>query len=222
MSVIREITARYTDIEAWIYDSVVAPAVASLRTSLVDEIAGSTPRGARIADVGCGGGQIARRMLDLRPDLKLVGVDLSRAQVRRAVRACAHVGQHASFVQGSALALPLADRVFDAAISVASIKHWPDQRLGLTEMTRILRGSGRLWLIEADRGCSLIDARNFVARWRLPAPLRPLALAVFRTWVAGQSLDLDELRDLAGALDLQSCEVRRLPGAPALVLAGRR
>jgi SAM-dependent methyltransferase len=106
--------------------------------------------------------------------------------------------------------------------SVASIKHWPDQARGLRECVRVLRAGGRLVVFEADRGCRLGDAQDFVARWTLPRPLRLPALAAFRTWVAGQAIDLDDARALVSGLSLEATEVRRVPGTPALMLAGSK
>jgi SAM-dependent methyltransferase len=45
----------------------------------------------------------------------------------------------APVVQGTAEALPFADRSFDAAMAVLSIHHWPDQAQGLAEMRRVAR-----------------------------------------------------------------------------------
>jgi cyclopropane fatty-acyl-phospholipid synthase-like methyltransferase len=39
------------------------------------------PRGARVLDVGCGPGNVARFLLDSRPDLRVTGIDLSPAMV---------------------------------------------------------------------------------------------------------------------------------------------
>ena len=43
-------------------------------------------------------------------------------------------------IQGSAEALPFADKSFDAAMAVLTVHHWSDQRRGLSEMRRVTRG----------------------------------------------------------------------------------
>ena len=85
-----------------------------------------------------------------------------------------------------------------------------------------MRPAGPLLIVEADRSCTHADARAFVARMPLPAPLKPAALATFRTWVAGQSLDLDDARALAARAPLQQVVVQRIAGMPLLMLAGLR
>ena len=61
-----------------------------------------------------------------------------------------------------------------------------------------------------------------MARFPTPAVLRPVMLANFRTFVAGQSLDLDEARSLAAGAGLREVVVDRIPGSPLLLIAGLR
>ena len=217
---LRDLTRPYTVLEAWAYDAVVAPATTSLVDGVLDGYLRELAPRARLLDVGCGGGQLLTRLSERRPDLELTGVDLSPAQIARGrIRAR---GRGIAFVEGSALALPFDDASFDAVVSVASLKHWPDAAAGLRECARVLRPGGRLVVGEADRGCRLDDAEAFVSRARIPPALRPVALAAFRTWVAGRSMNVAEARTLAEPLGLDALEVRAVPGTPALVIAGRR
>jgi SAM-dependent methyltransferase len=101
---------------------------------------------------------------------------------------------------------------------VGSIKHWPDPARGLRECLRVLRPGAPLIVAEVDRGCHLDDARAFVARWRMPRLLRPLALVLFRTYVAGQAIDLDDARALLASLPLANPRCERIPRTPGLLL----
>ncbi len=222
LQVMREITAPYSALEAWVYDTLIAPAVVSMKDSLQRELLGLLPSGARVLDVGCGGGHGLVALATERPDLSLVGVDLSAGQVARAKRRVARFGTRVSVVEGSALELPFAEGSFDAVMSIASIKHWPDQPKGLSECLRVLRQGGQLGVVEADRGCTLDDARRFTEMWRLPGTMRAVAMPLFRTYVAGQGLDLDDARRLLAGLALESAEARRVEGAPALLMLGRK
>ncbi|MBI2898186.1 MAG: class I SAM-dependent methyltransferase [Deltaproteobacteria bacterium] len=214
------ITAPYTAGEAWAYDRFIAPAVMEFVDRLDLSPWQDVPAGARVLDVGCGGGQTVLEALSRRPDLRVTGLDLAWGQVERARRRAGSAG--ARFVRGSALDLPFASGSFDVVVSVASIKHWPDPRRGLAECVRVLGPSGRLLVVEADRSCRLEDAQEFVSRWRLPRLSRSVYLALFRTWVAGRSFDLDEARSLAADLPLVGLEVQRIPRTPALAITGRR
>ncbi len=215
MALLRDFTAPYSSVESFLYDRVIADAVIAMADAVGDVAPAPS---ARVLEVGCGGGHLARHMLADRPDLRWTGLDLSADQIRRArTRA-----QRAEFVVGDALDLPFEDADFDDVLSVASIKHWPDPAQGLAECVRVLRPGGRLLVIEADRGCKLADVRRFVAGWHIPGLLRGVGVALFRTVVAGQSLDLDEARALATPLALQSCSVARIPGTPGLAIQGTK
>jgi ubiquinone/menaquinone biosynthesis C-methylase UbiE len=221
-TVLTSATLPYRASEAWIYDAVIAPAVAELRRAIEGEFVASLPPRARVLEVGCGGGQLAIELAQQRPDVTITGVDLSPAQVARARRRARPFARRVEFVTGSAMDLPCEDASFDAVVSIASIKHWPDPLAGLRECVRALRPGGALLVVEADRGCRLDDARRFVGRWRIPAALRPVALMVFRTHVAGQGLDLEDARRLLAALPLIDTLAERVPGTPGLSLRGIR
>jgi SAM-dependent methyltransferase len=226
MSLLEGFTSPYSALEARIYDALIAPAVLEVFREVGPAYAApdSPAPGARLLDVGCGGGHVLLEIAARRPDLALAGVDLEPGQIARARRRAHGRGARVDLRVGDALALPFADGAFEAVISVASIKHWPDRRRGLAECARVLAPGGALVVVEADRGCRLEDARRFVARWRhLPAPASRVALALFRTFVAGQSLDLDEARELAaGAPGLDEVRVERVAGQPALSIRARR
>jgi len=221
-AVLADISAPYSALETWVYDRVIAPAVLAMGERIAEELARDISADARVLDVGCGGGQLALEIAKRRPRARVTGLDLSAEQVARASARAREQGfaPRVTFVQGSALDQPFDDASFDVVTSVASIKHWPGQARGLAECVRVLAPGGRLFVFEADRGCRLADARDFVARWRLPRALRVPALAAFRTWVAGQAIDLDDARELVGALRLERTEVRRIAGTPALGLSG--
>jgi len=220
--VLADIAAPYSSVESFIYDRVIAPAVLAMGERIAGELAGQIADDAQVLDVGCGGGHLALDIAARRAGARVTGLDLSAEQVARAAARAKARGLAVQFVQGSALDLPFDSGSFDVVTSVASIKHWPDQARGLRECVRVLRAGGRLVVFEADRGCRLGDAQDFVGRWALPRPLRLPALAAFRTWVAGQAIDLDDARELVGGLSLEATEVRRVPGTPALMLAGSK
>jgi ubiquinone/menaquinone biosynthesis C-methylase UbiE len=220
--VLADMSAPYSAVESLIYDRVIAPAVLAMGERIAAELVDFVGEGAKVLDVGAGGGQLALELAERRPRAAVTGLDLSPDQVSRASQRARDrgLGARATFVQGSALDLPFESGRFDLVTSVASIKHWPDQAQGLAECVRVLAPGGRLMVFEADRGCRLGDARDFVRRWRLPSPLRGMALAAFRTWVAGQAIDLDDARELLAGLPLEQTEVHRVPGTPALMLGG--
>ncbi len=217
-----DITDPYSDVEAWMYDTLFAPAVLDMvRRELGSWCAALRP-GAKVIDVGCGGGQIALAMLAQRPDLHVTGVDLSASQVKRARERSKALGDHTRFEVGSALELPFEDGSFDAVLSVTSIKHWPSPLRGMQECLRVLRPGGDVLLVEVDRGSRLEAVRTLMSRSRVPRFLRGAALPLLRTFVIGQGMDLDDFRELSAALSLADGRVARLDGMPGIALTARR
>lgn len=212
------ITAPYGAVESWVYDRFIAPAALELKKKVDDLVAKEIPREGHILEVGCGGGQMAADLLHTYPKIRLTALDLSLDQARRARRRTRSQADRIKVLRASALDLPFASGAFDAVYSSASIKHWPDPRRGLRECIRVLKPRGHLLVFEVDRGCSLEDARRFVGMWKFPSFLGWPSLLLFRTYVAGLGLDLDETRNWMSDLRVSRYDVRRIPGTPALLL----
>lgn len=204
------------------YDHLLSPAVAPIAVPLRSLALTGLARHAQVLDVGCGGGQLAFDIARFRPDLRILGIDASQEQIERAVRRVP-VGGTMRFEVGTADNLPVARESQDLVLSVASLKHWPDRGAGLAECVRALRPGGRLLVAEVDRGCHLDDARRFVRGFRVSFGPEAVRLALFRTWVAGQGLDLDEARQLASELQhVTGARARRIDGAPAILIEAER
>jgi hypothetical protein len=75
---------------------------------------------------------------------------------------------------------------------------------------------------DADRSATFEDCQRFIANYASPRFLSGPNLAFFRTWIAGRSLDVDDLRDLASRIDLADKDVSRIPEFPLLMLSGRK
>ena len=219
-SVLDNVTKPYSFFESWAFDRVIAPAVLSMAADSEQDIVSRFPQNARVLDVGCGGGHMLEFIATRRPDLTLTGVDLSPDQVRRARRRVARFGDRVQIHEGSALDLPFQNNSFDGVYSMASIKHWPDQLQGLQECRRVMHSGGNLIVIEADRGCRTDDVKAFIRGWKVPGVLSILPLVIYRTWVAGHSLDLDDARQLLSRLNLAEASVERIQGAPGLKMEG--
>ena len=216
-----DITDPYSNVEAWMYDTLFAPAVLDMVSEELASWCSALPHGARVIDVGCGGGQMALAMLAKRGDLHVTGVDLSPAQIKRARSRTRDCADSTHFEVGSALELPFEDASFDAVLSVTSIKHWPSPLEGMQECLRVLKPAGEILLIEVDRGSRLEAVRTLMAHSRVPRPLRGAALPLLRTFIIGQGMDLDEFRELQEKLGLEG-RVSRLEGMPGIALSARR
>lgn len=122
----------------------VAPLPTSRAAAMRDAVAGRAVR--RVLDVGCGAGQ---EMLAFVCDLRIVGVGVdplpSALTEGRQLYAEAAPAARVAFVLAAAEALPLPDGAFDVVISRVSLPY-TDNRAALSEMARVLRPGGVMFL----------------------------------------------------------------------------
>jgi ubiquinone/menaquinone biosynthesis C-methylase UbiE len=105
-------------------------------------IAAATIRaGARVLDVACGTGVLARAVADaVGPSGSVVGLDLDHGMLTVARRRRPDI----LWLQGSAIALPFAPASFDAVVSQFGLMFFSDPRRSLAEMWRVVARGGRL------------------------------------------------------------------------------
>lgn len=115
--------------------------------SILDRL--DPPAGARILDVGCGGGAttlaLARR---LGPDGKAVGVDISQALLDSARRQATAAGvDNIEFVQADAQAHDFGENSFDAIISRFGVMFFSDSDAAFANLRRATREGGVMVLV---------------------------------------------------------------------------
>lgn len=93
---------------------------------LAAAIAARLPRDARVLDVGCGSGDLALLVMQLRPDVKIEGIDVL-------VRPDTAIPVHA--YDGSQI--PFADGAFDAAMVIDVLHHTDHPEAVLAEIARV-------------------------------------------------------------------------------------
>ncbi len=108
--------------------------------------------GMRIADIGCGVGQVTADLAALAgPQGHVVGVDLSPAQLGQADALCRQRGlTNVSWVAASALATGLPTASFDMVYCRFLLLHLEDPDAALREMHRLLRPGGVLVCEDGD------------------------------------------------------------------------
>jgi demethylmenaquinone methyltransferase/2-methoxy-6-polyprenyl-1,4-benzoquinol methylase len=130
-----------------------------------------------VLDLATGSGDVALALArGLGPGFRVVGVDfcapmIGEASAKKAARPglCADV----TFMQGDALAIPLPDASFDAVTIAFGIRNVADRSRCLSEIRRVLRPGGRLFVLE------------FSKPWRWLRPLYGLYLRLVVPLVAG-------------------------------------
>jgi ubiquinone/menaquinone biosynthesis C-methylase UbiE len=100
---------------------------------------------ASIVDIGCGTGRLLRKIRQMYPISRLMGVDPAEGMIKEARR----LTPDAKFSVGAVESLPFPDGSIDLAISTLSFHHWRDQAEGLLEIKRVLRPEGRFLLADA-------------------------------------------------------------------------
>jgi len=168
------------------FDEFVAPLYARLRANKIDT---SVFRGKRCLDAGCGGGRGSILMAQCGA-AEVVGVDLSATNVETSRTRAAEKGfTNVSFRQASLLDLPFDDEGFDVVWCNGVLHHTSDPDRTLTEITRVLKSNGHLWLYLYGSGGTYwyvvdwiratlagVDVHNCICQLRLMGtPVRRIA-----------------------------------------------
>lgn len=104
-----------------------------------------------ILDLATGSGDVAFALAGgLPPGARILGMDFCQPMLDEAVKK--HPGNirqtTLEFKAGDGLALPLSDRGFDAVTISFGLRNMADRHKSLTEMRRVLRPGGRLFVLE--------------------------------------------------------------------------
>ena len=134
----------------------------------------------RIADLGCGPGVSTIEIARLRRDGLVVGMDVAPRMLpqarRRLARARLPSPGRVQWVLGDVARLPFASASLDALTGHSFLYLLPDRSAALAEMLRVLRGGGRLVLMEPNRRAATVRGVLRVGR----DPRHLLAVSLWR------------------------------------------
>jgi SAM-dependent methyltransferase len=195
---------KFGAIASFFYERWAQPSLEPMHRRIAAEI--PIDRG-RLLDVGCGPGNLDRKIAAAHPDLAVVGLDESEAMIARANRAPRPA--NLEFRHGSVEGLCRPDE-FDFALSVLSFHHWEEPAAGLEAVHSALKPGGRLWIYEGDPEAPLAELRRDQAplfgwlrmpEWLLRKGLRGHSFAV---------AEIDRVvRPVAAKTSFQTCDLAR-------------
>jgi len=113
---------------------------------LYEVVLGPVPNEGRALEIGCGRGGGAAHLLEGRPALSYLGLDLSREHVL-ACRRRFSSDTRAQFAVADAARLPVSDGRFEIAMSIEACHHFEHLDAFCSEVRRVLRPAG--WLLLA-------------------------------------------------------------------------
>jgi SAM-dependent methyltransferase len=131
--------------------------------------------GERMLDVGCGTGILSRALIDLAPDIEVIGIDPAASYVdwaRQSLRS-----PRVRFQVGTAETLAFTDAAFDAALALLVLQELADPPRAVREMTRVTRRGGCVAACKWDFGNGLPMLSLF---WQVAGSVSPDAVARYR------------------------------------------
>ena len=106
----------------------------------------------QVLDLGCGTGEITRRLAARYPQAVLTGIDILEGNLALARRDSESFGTRIRYETGDAFALRNDDAAFDLVVCRHMSQAVPDFPLILAEITRVLKPGGWLHLLSEDYG----------------------------------------------------------------------
>ena len=92
----------------------------------------------RVLEVGCGAGRMAEAIKFYRPELEVLGIDISKKAICQAKQE----PQGVKFFQGDAYRLPFEDKSFEAVLMFDLLEHLEEPLEALREVKRVLKPKG--------------------------------------------------------------------------------
>jgi ubiquinone/menaquinone biosynthesis C-methylase UbiE len=116
--------------------------------ALARDIAAAMPPSGTVLDVGTGPGVLLVELARLRPDIEVIGIDISPDMIAMARGNLARFEGRATAQIGDVANLPIPDGQVDLAVSSLSLHHWDNPAAAVSELARVLRPGGRTYIYD--------------------------------------------------------------------------
>jgi ubiquinone/menaquinone biosynthesis C-methylase UbiE len=139
---------------------------------------------------------------------RVTGFDVSRTMVELAQRNAAEAGVEIHFRQGSASALPFADKSFDLLACSAAFKNFSEPHKALKEMHRVLRPGGTALVLDLRKDVPMSEIRGYFGKVGLSTINRWMTLAAFRFMLLKRAYTPAQLEQMLADIPFWSKEIR--------------
>jgi len=104
----------------------------------------------KMIDLACGTGDIPIQIVKRHKNIKIIGADLSDGMLEIAKKKCANAGleKRISWVKTDIQDMQFEDSSFDIATMVFGLRNLPDMKKGISEISRILKPTGKAFIME--------------------------------------------------------------------------
>ena len=146
------------------YEKATRMVIESYYSQVADEIFSGFKKGL-ILDLGTGPGYLPIEIVRRGPDIKIVGVDLSRKLIRMAQANAAKAGfsHQLNFEVGDCAGLHFGNAFFDMVISTGMLHSLKNPVVVLKEIYRVLKKGGEAWIYDPANVTTYIDIRKWKA-----------------------------------------------------------
>ncbi|MFH1754019.1 MAG: class I SAM-dependent methyltransferase [Candidatus Omnitrophota bacterium] len=103
----------------------------------------------KVLDIGCGTGELAKKLSSRFKNANVNGVDISETMIEKA--SAKNMDKAVSFRVGDVEKLPYKENSFDVLTCSHSFHHYPNKDKALSEMHRVLKPNGHLMIIDGSR-----------------------------------------------------------------------
>ncbi|WP_457641900.1 class I SAM-dependent methyltransferase [Persephonella sp.] len=112
----------------------------------------NTPEGNIFVDVGTGTGEVVKKINQVYPDTKVVGIDVAFKMLKTASK---KTGSRDLFIQASAYQMPFKNNSVDAVLSSLVFRHLDDEK-AVSEFNRILKDGGCISILDISKPSKFI------------------------------------------------------------------
>lgn len=147
----KTLAKRYFDRWALTYDKSILQHMIfrASHEMFIKEIATTKKAKFKALDVGCGTGELAKKIIHRFKKANVHGVDISETMIKKA--GAKKMKKPVKFRVGDVEKLPYKDNSFDVITCSHSFHHYPNKEKAMTEMHRVLKPNGHLMIIDGSR-----------------------------------------------------------------------